>query len=84
MVLKDIYELENCASICHQTKCESQKRKLTCKIENYEKWSVSNGVYINQGAKRAKCKIENCDNKRKNNGLFRKNGAVKYICEAES
>ncbi len=31
MKLKNIHEKENCASICHQTKCESQNKNLLVK-----------------------------------------------------
>ncbi len=72
MVLKDraeyIYKMENCECICHKT----SKRKPTCKIGNCEKWSVTNCVCINRGAKRAKCGIESFNNNRKNYGLCRR------------
>ncbi len=65
-----ICKIDNCECICHK----APKLKPTCKIENCGKWSVSNGVCINHGAKRAKCKTENC-NYRKNHSLSRRHGA---------
>jgi hypothetical protein len=60
MELKDRseYEPENCECICHKAKFKAHKRKPTCKIDNCEKWSVSNGVCINHNAKRAKCRVK--------------------------
>ncbi len=75
-----ICKLESCACIYHK----APKRKPTCKIENWEKWSVSNGVCIICDAKRAKCRIETCNNNRKNNGLFRRHCAEKNICRVEN